>query len=99
MSVTILNHSLVKHKMTNIRKKETKTKDFYQHVNEIAGLMAYEATKHLPLKAVETKTPITMAKTYTGFELHDAEKNIYKTFVGKGIHSRQAFFNNVRGVR
>ena len=45
------------------------------------------------------KAVFTMAKIYTGFELHDAEKNIYKTFVGKGIHSRQAFFNDVCGVR
>lgn len=58
MSVNILNHSLVKHKITNIRKKETKTKDFYQNVSEIAGLMAYEVTKDFPLKDVEIETPI-----------------------------------------
>lgn len=64
MSVTILNHSLVKHKMTNIRKKETKTKDFYQNVNEIAGLMAYEITRDFPLKEVEIETPICKSIQY-----------------------------------
>ena len=52
MSLVVLNHSLVKHKITNIRKKETKTKDFYQNVSEIAGLMAYEITRDFPLKKI-----------------------------------------------
>ncbi len=58
MSVTILNHSMVKHKLTNIRRKQTTTKDFYQNVNEIAGLMAYEISRDFPLKDVEIETPI-----------------------------------------
>ncbi len=58
MTVTVLNHSLIKHKLTNIRRKETKTKDFYQCVSEIAGLMAYEISRDFPLKDVEIETPI-----------------------------------------
>jgi len=64
MSVTILNHSLIKHKLTNIRKKETKTKDFYQHVQEIAGLMAYEISRDFPLKKVEIETPMCKSIQY-----------------------------------
>lgn len=64
MSVTILNHSLIKHKLTNIRKTDTKTKDFYQNVNEIAGLMAYEITRDFPLKEVEIETPICKSIQY-----------------------------------
>lgn len=63
--IKIFNHPLIHHKLTVIRNEATGTKDFREAVNEIAGLMAYEATKNLPLKEVETKTPITMAKTYT----------------------------------
>ena len=58
MSVTVLDHPLIRHKITNIRKKDTKTKDFYQNVNEIAGLMAYEISKTFPLRDVEIETPI-----------------------------------------
>lgn len=47
----------------------------------------------------EEKPIFTMAKKYTGFEIHDADKNIWKTFVGKGVHSRQAYFNEVKGIR
>ncbi|MGM9969880.1 MAG: uracil phosphoribosyltransferase [Anaeroplasma sp.] len=64
MSITILNHSLVKHKLTNIRKETTKTKDFYQNVNEIAGLMAYEITRDFPLREIEIQTPICKSIQY-----------------------------------
>ncbi len=62
--VVVLNHALVKHKLTNIRKKDTSTKDFYQNVNEIAGLMAYEITREFPLKAIEIETPICKSVQY-----------------------------------
>ncbi len=42
---------------------------------------------------------ITSGKEYRNFVLHDAEKNIYKTFVGVGVNSRQVFVNGVRGIR
>jgi uracil phosphoribosyltransferase len=64
MAVNVLNHSLIKHKITNIRKKETKTKDFYQNVSEIAGLMAYEISRDFPMKEVEIETPICKCVQY-----------------------------------
>lgn len=62
--VVLFNHPLIHHKLTLIRNEKTSTKDFRQAVNEIATLMAYEASKDLPLKEVDTKTPIAVAKTY-----------------------------------
>lgn len=64
MSLTILNHSLIKHKLTLIRKEQTNTKDFYQNIEEIAGLMAYEISKNFPLKRIEVKTPICKSLQY-----------------------------------
>lgn len=58
MSVTVLNHPLVKHKLTHMRMKETKTKDFRQNLDEIAGLMAYEVCKDLKTKLIKIETPI-----------------------------------------
>lgn len=58
MSITVLNNALITHKLTNIRKKETNTRDFYQNVNEIATLMAYEVGRNFPLKDVGIETPI-----------------------------------------
>ena len=64
MSVTVLNHSMIKHKITNIRRTETNTKDFYQNVNEIAGLMAFEISRDFPLRPVEINTPICKTVQY-----------------------------------
>ena len=47
----------------------------------------------------EEKPVFTMAKYYTGFELHDEENNIWKIKVDDGAYSRDAFFNDVRGTR
>lgn len=64
MAVNILNHPLIKHKLTLIRMKETKTKDFYAAVQEIAKLMTYEITKDFPLKSVEIETPLCKTMQY-----------------------------------
>ena len=42
---------------------KTNTKDFRETVSEIANLMAYEATRNVPMKEVEVKTPIAVAKS------------------------------------
>lgn len=60
----VLKHPLLTHKLTQMRKKETGTKDFRQNLDEIGGLMAYEITRDLPVKAVEIETPVTKCKTY-----------------------------------
>ncbi len=49
---------MFEHKLTQIRRFDTKTKDFYQIVQEIGGLMAYEISKDFDLKDVEIETPI-----------------------------------------
>lgn len=56
--VTIIDHPLIKHKLTIMRKVETGTKDFRQNLDEIAGLMTFEATKNIELKEVEITTPL-----------------------------------------
>jgi uracil phosphoribosyltransferase len=56
--VTVVNHPLIQHKLTLIRKKETGTKDFRENLDEIAGLMAYEITRDLPTREIEIETPL-----------------------------------------
>lgn len=60
----VLDHPLITHKLTQMRKKETKTKDFRDNLDEIGGLMAYEITRNIPLKEVEIETPVTTCHTY-----------------------------------
>ena len=57
--VTVLDHPLIHHKLAIMRNKNTGTREFREMVNEIAGLMCYEATRNLPTKEVVVETPIT----------------------------------------
>ncbi|REE91436.1 uracil phosphoribosyltransferase [Paenibacillus taihuensis] len=59
--LTICDHPLIQHKLTFIRDKETKTKDFRELVDEIATMMAYEITRDLPLETVTVSTPVVDA--------------------------------------
>lgn len=59
----IVDHPLVQHKISLLRSTETGSKEFRELVREIATLMAYEATRELPLEEVEIETPIATAKT------------------------------------
>ena len=61
-NVHVLDHPLIQHKLAILRNKATGTKEFRALVNEIAGLMCYEATRNLPTVEVEVETPITVAK-------------------------------------
>ena len=61
-NVTVFDHPLIQHKLAILRDKSTGTKQFRALVNEIAGLMCYEATRNLPTVEVEVETPITTAK-------------------------------------
>lgn len=59
----LLKHPLLTHKLTLLRRKETCTKDFRQALGEIAGLMAYEITRDLPVKTITIETPLQKCET------------------------------------
>ena len=59
----IIDHPLIQHKLTQIRNKHTGTKEFRENVNEIAGLMAYEITRDIPLRETVTETPMMSCVT------------------------------------
>ena len=63
-TVTVLDHPLIQHKLAIMRNKATGTKEFRALVNEIAGLMCYEATRNLPTVEVEVETPVAVAKCH-----------------------------------
>ncbi len=61
MSVHVLNHPLLEHKLSVLRDKNTGTRDFRAAVSEIAMLMCYEATRDLPMVDVKVETPLAIA--------------------------------------
>jgi uracil phosphoribosyltransferase len=58
MSVTVLDHPLIQHKLTLLRQSDTSTAGFRRIVREISLLMAYEVTRGLPLEQVPIETPL-----------------------------------------
>lgn len=67
----IVDHPLVQHKLTIMRRKHTPSKDFRDLLDEISMLMGYEITRNLPLEDVEIETPIckTVQKRIAGKKL------------------------------
>ncbi|WP_456277440.1 uracil phosphoribosyltransferase [Bacillus sp. AK128] len=61
--VYVFDHPLIQHKLSYIRDKRTGTKEFRELVDEVAGLMAFEITRDLPLEEVEIETPVAIAKS------------------------------------
>ncbi len=58
MNVTVVEHPLIQHKLTLMRRKETSTSHFRQLVNEIAMLLGYEVLTDLVLTTRKIETPL-----------------------------------------
>jgi uracil phosphoribosyltransferase len=63
-NLMILDHPLIRHKVTVMRERDTSKKQFRELVDEVAMLMAYEVTKDLPLEQVEIDTPLESTVEY-----------------------------------
>ena len=70
-TLRVVTHPLVQHKLTILRDRATPTKIFKELVEEIAMLMAYEATAEIPLENVRVETPLegTTGSQLTGKKL------------------------------
>ena len=73
MPIIKIEHPLLKHKLSHIRKKSTSTKEFREFIFEISRLMAYEVLKKIKLRKIKIETPIT--KTI-GYEI-DQDINLF----------------------
>ena len=65
MNLHIIEHPLVQHKLTLLRKKETSTMKFRELLEEIAILMGYEVTRDLPLAYEQIETPLQTMESAT----------------------------------
>ena len=61
-NVIIMDHPLIRHKISRLRDKSTGTNEFRTLVSEIAMLMGFEALRDLPTELVEIETPIETTK-------------------------------------
>ena len=60
----IVDHPLIKHKLSILRDKNTISKEFRELISEITSLLLYQATKELTLSSYNIETPITQAIGY-----------------------------------
>ena len=69
--VTVVDHPLVRHKLTLMRQKDRSTKSFRQLLNEIGMLLCYEVTRDLPIETIAVETPLatTMQPVIAGKKL------------------------------
>lgn len=63
-NLVVLDHPLIRHKLTVLRDRRTSKKKFKELVDEIAMLMAYEVTKDLPMEEVEIDTPLERTRQW-----------------------------------
>lgn len=64
MKEIVLNHPMVKHKISILRNEKTSTKEFRELITEISTLLCYEALSDAKLEEVNVKTPIIETKGY-----------------------------------
>lgn len=58
-NLTVIQHPLVRHKLTFLRREETSTAGFRRLVKEISQMLCYEVTRDLPTENITIRTPIT----------------------------------------
>src|SRR5476651_1907513 len=63
--VVVINHPLVQHKLTIMRKKETSTVKFRTLMHEISMLLAYEVTRDLAVELEDIETPLAHMQSPT----------------------------------
>ncbi|AEF40780.1 uracil phosphoribosyltransferase [Hoyosella subflava] len=76
----VIDHPLIQHKLTLMRRKETSTKNFRQLLDEISTLMAYEVLRDFPIHEVEIETPLERA---TGTAI-DGKKVVFVSILRAG---------------
>ncbi|MFL5813850.1 MAG: uracil phosphoribosyltransferase [Bdellovibrionia bacterium] len=61
-NLVLVDHPIVRHSLTQLRDKNTESPAFRRRLNEIARLIAYEATRDLSTRLVEIETPLAKMK-------------------------------------
>ena len=93
--VIVVEHPLVQHKLTLLRKKEASTNSFRRLLGEIASLMAYEVTRDMPMHEVDIETPICPMKA----RLIDGKKIVFVPILRAGLGFLDGMLSVVPGAR
>ncbi|MEO6320270.1 MAG: uracil phosphoribosyltransferase [Polaromonas sp.] len=94
-NVHLIDHPLVQHKLTLMRRKDASTNTFRTLLNELSSLMAYEVTRDMPLQDVEVETPLEIM---TGKTI-DGKKLVFVSILRAGNGILEGMLNVVPGAR
>lgn len=91
----LLDHPLIQHKLTLLRKKETSSIVFRQLVNELSALMVYELTRDMPTQLVSIETPLERMMA----PVIDGKKLVFVSILRAGNGILDGALNVVPGAR
>jgi uracil phosphoribosyltransferase len=94
-NVHVIDHPLVQHKLTLLRKKETSTTSFRRLLNEIGSLMAYEVTRDVSMHSILIETPLETMHS----RLIDGKKLVFVPILRAGTGLLDGFLSVVPGAR
>ena len=91
----VVDHPLVQHKLTLMRRRETSTNNFRRMLGEIGALMAYEVTRDMPMQLVEIDTPLERMKA----PLIDGNKLVFVPILRAGTGLLDGFLSVIPAAR
>ena len=94
-NINVIDHPLVQHKLTIMRKKETSTNGFRRLLNELSMLMAYEATRDMATQEVDIATPLEPMKG----RMIDGKKLVLVSILRAGTGILDGMLSVVPGAR
>ena len=94
-NIHLIDHPLVQHKLTLMRRKDASTTTFRTLLNELSSLMAYEVTRDMPLQEVQIETPL---EPMTG-RMIDGKKLVFVSILRAGNGILEGMLNVVPGAR
>jgi uracil phosphoribosyltransferase len=94
-AVHLIDHPLVQHKLTLMRRKDASTNSFRQLLSEISTLMVYEVLRDIPVQEIEIETPL---ETTTG-KVIDGKKLVFASILRAGSGILDGMLTVVPGAR
>ncbi len=94
-NVHLIDHPLVQHKLTLMRKKEASTNSFRTLLNELSSLMAYEVCRDMTLQEVDIETPLETMKS----KMIDGKKLVFVSILRAGNGILDGVLSVVPGAR
>jgi len=93
--VHLIDHPLVQHKLTLMRRKETSTNSFRRLLSELSMLMAYEVTRDMPMHEVDIETPLEAMRS----RLIDGKKTVLVSILRAGAGILDGMLQVIPGAR